>query len=315
VSIRGLTKHYRHPWTGKISRGLEPLDLEVQRGEVFGYLGPNGAGKTTTLKILTGLLKPTAGTATILGEPIEKVASRKRIGFLPEQPYFYDSLTGVEYLEFVARLSGVGARDAARASRAWIAKVGLGDRQTQQLRKYSKGMLQRLGLAAAMVHEPELLILDEPMSGLDPFGRRDVRDLILEQRARGTTVLFSSHILPDVEALCDRVAILLEGRLERVATVGDLIDGSAPVVEVRIEGGRVFEIPPNLAPVVERSDTGGSTGLRLRDPERLQELLAWLLAGNIPVHGVTPVRPSLEQLFMAAAEKSAFHAQGVRRPA
>jgi ABC-2 type transport system ATP-binding protein len=166
-----------------------------------------------------------------------------------------------------------------------------------------------------MVHEPELLILDEPMSGLDPFGRRDVRDLILEQAERGTTVLFSSHILPDVEALCDRVAILLEGRLERVASVGDLIEGSAPVIEVRVEGGRVFEIPGRLAAAVERSDAGGSTGLRLREPERLQELLGWLLAERIAVHGVTPMRPSLEQLFMAAAEHSAFHAQGVRRPA
>ena len=315
VSIRGLTKQYRHPWTGKVSRGLEPLDLEVHRGEVFGYLGPNGAGKTTTLKILAGLLKPTAGTAMILGEPIERVASRARIGFLPEQPYFYDSLNGVEYLEFVARLSGMPARDATRASRAWLAKVGLGERERMVLRKYSKGMLQRLGLAAAMVHGPELLILDEPMSGLDPFGRRDVRDLILEQRQRGTTVLFSSHILPDVEALCDRVAILLEGRLERVANVGDLVEGSAPAVEVHVQGGRLFEIPARLATVVERSDTGGSTGLRLREPERLQDLLAWLLAERITVHSVTPVRPSLEQLFMAAAEKSAFHAQSVRRPA
>jgi len=315
VSIRGLMKQYRHPWTQKVTRGLEPLDLEVRRGEVFGYLGPNGAGKTTTLKILTGLLKPTAGTAMIFGEPIERVSSRARIGFLPEQPYFYDSLTGVEYLEFVAQLSGMPGREATRAARAWLSRVGLGDRERQVLRKYSKGMLQRLGLAAAMVHGPDLLILDEPMSGLDPFGRRDVRDLILEQRERGTTVLFSSHILPDVEALCDRVAILLEGRLERVASVGDLIEGSAPVVEVRVEGGRLFEIPARLAAAVERSDSGGSTGLRLREPERLQELLGWLLAERIAVHGVTPVRPSLEQLFMAAAEKSAFHAQGVRRPA
>jgi len=315
ISIRGLSKRYRHPWTQKVTRGLEPLTLDVHRGEVFGYLGPNGAGKTTTLKILTGLLKPTGGTAMILGEPIERVSSRARIGFLPEQPYFYDSLNGVEYLEFVARLSGMSGRDATRAARAWLAKVGLGERERQALRKYSKGMLQRLGLAAAMVHEPELLILDEPMSGLDPFGRRDVRDLILEQRHRGTTVLFSSHILPDVEALCDRVAILLEGRLERVASVGDLIEGTAPAVEVQVEGARVFEIPARLAAVVERSDTGGSTALRLREPERLQELLGWLLSEGIAVHGVTPVRPSLEQLFMAAAERSAFQAQSERRPA
>jgi len=313
IELRALRKEYVRG--KKTTVAVDGLDLEVRRGEVFGYLGPNGAGKTTTLKILTGLLKPTSGTAMILGEPIERVSSRARIGFLPEQPYFYDSLTGVEYLEFVARLSGMAGRDATRAARAWLAKVGLGERERMVLRKYSKGMLQRLGLAAAMVHGPELLILDEPMSGLDPFGRRDVRDLILEQRERGTTVLFSSHILPDVEALCDRVAILLEGRLERVANVGDLVEGSSPVVEVHVEGGRVFEIPVKLAPVVERSDTGGFTGLRLREPERLQELLAWLLSERIAVHAVTPVRPSLEQLFMAAAEKSAFHAQGVRRPA
>jgi len=315
VSIRGLTKSYRHPWTQKLTRGLEGLDLDVRRGEVFGYLGPNGAGKTTTLKILTGLLKPTSGWATVLGEPIDRVESRRRVGFLPEHPYFYDSLTGVEYLEFVARLSGMHAADATRAARAWLSKVGLGERERQVLRKYSKGMLQRLGLAAAMVHEPELLILDEPMSGLDPFGRRDVRDLILEQRQRGTTVLFSSHILPDVEALCDRVAILLEGRLERVATVGELMDGCAPAVEVRLEGNRLLEIPGRFAGVLERMDAGGTTGLRVTVPDRLQEILGWLLAEHVTVHSVTPLRPSLEQLFMAAAEQSAFHAQTVRRMA
>jgi ABC-2 type transport system ATP-binding protein len=315
ISIRGLAKSYRHPWTQKLTRGLAPLDLDVHRGEVFGYLGPNGAGKTTTLKILTGLLKPSAGTATILDEPIERVSSRRRIGFLPEQPYFYDSLTGIEYLEFVAQLSGLTGRDAARAARAWLSKVGLGERERQALRKYSKGMLQRLGLAAAMVHEPDLLILDEPMSGLDPFGRRDVRDLILEQRERGTTVLFSSHILPDVEALCDRVAILLEGRLERVATVGELMDGSAPAVEVRVSGSPVFEIPARFAGTVERVDTGGSTCLKVTEPDRVQDLLAWLVSERVTVDSVVPVRPSLEQLFMAAAEQSAFHAQRVRRAA
>ena len=313
VRIQGLQKTYQHPWTLKRTQALVGLNLEVRRGEVFGYLGPNGAGKTTTLKILTGLLKPTSGTASIFGEPIHRVASRRRIGFLPEQPYFFDSLTGPEYLEFVARLSGMPAQEATRAARAWHAKVGLGERGRQVLRKYSKGMLQRLGLAAAMVHEPDLLILDEPMSGLDPFGRRDVRDLILEQRERGTTVLFSSHILPDVEALCDRVAILLEGRLERVATVGELIEGSAPSVEVRLGGSPVLEIPARFAGTVRRSDSGGATELVVSEPERLQDLLAWLVAERVPVLGVTPRRASLEEMFMAAAERSAFHAEGARR--
>ena len=229
---------------------------DVRPGEVFGYLGPNGAGKTTTIKILTGLLKPTSGQAWLFGRSIEDVESRRRLGFLPEQPYFYDSLNGVEYLEFVARLSGLSARDANAAARRWLGKVGLGERARLVLRKYSKGMLQRLGLAAAMVHEPDLLILDEPMSGLDPFGRRDVRDLILEQRERGATVMLSSHILPDVEALCDRVAIVLRGRLTRIASVGELIEGGTPRLEVRIAGTPLLALPPAFASAIERQTHG-----------------------------------------------------------
>ena len=315
ICVRGLAKSYRSPWTLLVTRGLDELDLDVERGQTLGLLGPNGAGKTTTLKLLTGLLKPSLGNAWLLGVPISEPRSRRALGFLPEQPYFYDYLTGIEYLELAGGLSGLSGIEAHRRARAWLGRVGLGEQPRLKLRKYSKGMLQRLGLAAALVHDPEILILDEPMSGLDPYGRRDVRELILEQRRKGTTILFSSHILPDVEALCDRVAILLEGKLERVATVGDLIDGTAPVVEVHVEGARVFEIPPRLAPVIERSDAGGSTALRLREPERLQELLGWLLSERIAVNSVTPVRPSLEQLFMAAAERSAFQAQSERRPA
>ncbi|MEK7823744.1 MAG: ABC transporter ATP-binding protein, partial [Candidatus Eisenbacteria bacterium] len=173
----GLGKSYRHPWTRRVVPGVEDLNLEVERGEVMGCLGPNGAGKTTTLKLLTGLLKPTRGNAWLLGEPITRVESRRRLGFLPEQPYFYEYLNGIEYLEFVGRLSGLQAHDAHERARRWLGRVGLGARPQLVLRKYSKGMLQRLGLGAALMHDPELLILDEPMSGLDPFGRRDVRDL------------------------------------------------------------------------------------------------------------------------------------------
>jgi len=241
VCVRGLTKLYRHPWTMRVTAGLRDATFDVRPGEIFGYLGPNGAGKTTTIKLLTGLLKPTGGNAWLMGRPIDSVASRASLGFLPEQPYFYDYLSGLEYLELVARLSGLTARDAASATRQWLGRVGLGGSERLVLRKYSKGMLQRLGLAAAMVHAPKLLILDEPMSGLDPFGRRDVRDLILEQRERGTTVMLSSHILPDVEALCDRVAIVLGGRIERTATlarviqelVDFLVSGHFEVVEVQ----------------------------------------------------------------------------------
>lgn len=315
VRTVGLTKEYRHPWTMKVTPGLTDVSFEVRRGEIFGYLGPNGAGKTTTLKILTGLLKPTRGRAWMLGTPVEEVSSRRRLGFLPEQPYFYDYLNGVEYLEFVARLSGLGGREAGEAARRWLGRVGLGDRARLVLRKYSKGMLQRLGLAAAMVHEPELLILDEPMSGLDPFGRRDVRDLILEQNERGATVMLSSHILPDVEALCDRVAIVLRGRLERTATVGELVEGGTPRIELRVAGTPVVELPATLQGVLERRTSGGDTVFTLHDPTRQQEAIAWLVAQRLEIRSVTPVRGTLEDLFMAAAEGAAIHASVERRSA
>jgi len=305
VCARGLSKHYIHPWTRRTTRGLEDLSLDVARGEVLGLLGPNGAGKTTTLKILTGLLKATRGRAWLLGEPVEETASRRGLGFLPEQPYFYDYLNGIEYLELVARLSGLQAQVASERAAHWLARVGLGERPRLVLRKYSKGMLQRLGLAAALVHDPDLLILDEPMSGLDPFGRRDVRELIFEQRERGVTVLFSSHILPDVEMLCDRVAILLDGRLTRVATVGELVGDGRQAVEIRCAGGALLEIPQRWAGRVSRVERAGEAVIRIEDESLLQEALAWLVRSGVEVHAVTPQRPTLETLFMAAAEAEA----------
>ena len=301
VCARGLSKHYVHPWTLKVTRGLDALDLDVRRGEVLGLLGPNGAGKTTALKILTGLLKPSRGSAWLLGEPVEATASRRSLGFLPEQPYFYDYLNGIEYLELAGRLSGLTQAGAGERARQWLGRVGLGDHPRLVLRKYSKGMLQRLGLAAALVHDPELLILDEPMSGLDPFGRRDVRDLIAEQRERGVTVLFSSHILPDVEMLCDRVAILMGGKLIRVATVSELVEGGRQAVEIRCAPGAVVEIPHRWAGVVSRSQRGDEAIFHFADDALLQEALGWLLRSGVQVRAVTPQRPSLESLFLEAA--------------
>ena len=301
VRALGLSKSYRHPWTGKRTHGLRGLDLEVRRGEVMGYLGPNGAGKTTTLKLLTGLLKPTGGRAWLLGESIERVSSRRRLGFLPEQPYFYDYLNGIEYLELAGRLSGLTGVEAHRSAGRWLGRVGLGDRPRLRLRKYSKGMLQRLGLAAALIHEPELLILDEPMSGLDPFGRRDVRELILEQRERGTTVLFSSHILPDVEMLCDRVAILLNGVLTRIATVGELVNDGRQRIEIRCGGMPRLAVSESLQPVLQGRQHPHETVFTLEDEHRLHEVLSWLIESGVNVRAVTPQRSTLEELFMATA--------------
>ena len=297
----GLAKSYRHPWTGRSVPGVDDLNLEVARGEVMGCLGPNGAGKTTTLKLLTGLLKPSRGEGWIFGVPITRVESRRRLGFLPEQPYFNEYLSGIEYLEFAGQLSGLQAQDAHRRARLWIGRVGLGERPQLVLRKYSKGMLQRLGLAAALLHDPELLILDEPMSGLDPFGRRDVRDLIHEQRERGVTVLFSSHILPDVEMLCDRVAIILAGKLTRVATVGEIVSDSRQRVEIRCAGVPLLEVVPELREILVRQDHAHETVFMLDDDTRLNEVLDWLLRRGAQIRVVTPQRTSLEDLFLAAA--------------
>jgi ABC-2 type transport system ATP-binding protein len=301
VRTQGLTKRYRNPWTLKVTSGIEDLNFEVSRGEVMGFLGPNGAGKTTTLKLLVGLHKATCGRAWILGQPVESAASRRRLGFLPEQPYFYDYLSGTEYLELAGRLSGLSGREAHQRARHWLGRVGLGARPQLRLRKYSKGMLQRLGLAAALLHEPELVILDEPMSGLDPFGRRDVRDLILEQRDRGVTVLFSSHILPDVEILCDRIAIVLEARLTRVATVGELVGNSQQRIEIRCAAQPELRVPPAFEGTLELTGRPHEMVFVLHDEERLRDVLGWLLAAGAEVRAVTPQRATLEELFMATA--------------
>ena len=304
VRAEGLTKQYRGPWTLKTVHGLRDVSFEIESGEVIGLLGPNGAGKTTTLKLLTGLLKPTHGSASIFGEPIGRVESRRRLGFLPEQPYFYDYLNGVEYLELAGRLSGLSGREAAERARQWLGRLGLGDRPRLALRKYSKGMLQRLGLAAALVHEPELLILDEPMSGLDPFGRRDVRELILEQRRAGTTILFSSHILPDVEMLCDRVLIILGGRLARTATLHDLMSHGANAVEIRCVGAPVLEIPAAWGAALARHEHADGTAFMLADPSLVDEVVQWLMRHGVRLRAVTPQRASLEELFLAAAQST-----------
>ena len=302
IRAEHLTKLYRNPWTLKITAGLEDLNLEVGHGEVLGYLGPNGAGKTTTLKLLTGLLKPTRGEAWLMGESIEHPASRRHLGFLPEQPYFYDYLNGLEYLEMAGRLSGLTGHEAHRAASHWLGRVGLGARERLRLRKYSKGMLQRLGLAAALVHRPALLILDEPMSGLDPFGRRDVRDLILEQKANGVTVLFSSHILPDVELLCDRVAIVRDGRLARVASVDELMRGPSHRVEIACRGPVRLEIPARWRDVLRLEARGPAAMLVLEQEPMLAEVLAWVIGAGVQVTSVTPQRASLESLFLQTSE-------------
>jgi len=300
VVSAGLRKVFRHPWTLKTKTAVEPLSLTVERGEIFGLLGPNGAGKTTTLKMLLGLLKPTSGKAWLLGSPIGEPESRRRVGYLPENPYFFDRLTAREFLVFSARLAGLDGKRAGSRAEAWLERLGLSDRARTPLRKFSKGMVQRVGLAHALIHDPELVFLDEPMSGLDPLGRREFRDLILECKDRGTTVVFSSHILPDVELICDRVCVLAHGRIARSGTLDDLLAGEEDGAEIVAAGPSPLLLPPRFAGV-----SHGTHGQRVRldvpSAALVDPLVAHLLSNEYRLISVTPRRRSLESVVLEAA--------------
>ncbi len=299
IEIHGLCKDFRVGFWRKHMRVLHPLELTVHSGEIFGYLGPNGAGKTTTLKLLTGLILPTAGSARLLGHDIAEVAAKGQVGFLPENPYFYDYLTGREFLDLCGRLFGL--KSSARHDR--IARLlRLTELQTaadQQLRKYSKGMLQRLGLAQALINDPTLVILDEPMSGLDPLGRKAMRDIILQLKTEGRTVFFSSHILPDVEVLCDRVAILAAGCLRDVGRLADILKTPTEDIELTLQ-----RVPAGLLPVLQALahapllQQPDGVLVRLPDESRLDEALRTALAVGARVVSIVPQRQTLEEHFL-----------------
>src|SRR5581483_6354902 len=257
IEIKGLAKTYSTGfWKKQTHLALQGLNLNVESGETFGFLGPNGAGKTTTLKLLMGISFPTAGTATILGKHFLDPEVRKKIGFLPEQPYFYDYLSAPELLDYYAALSGLSRPDRAKRIGPVLERVGLGDVGKKQLRKFSKGMLQRVGIAQAIIHDPEILFLDEPMSGLDPLGRHEVRELIQSLKDEGKTIFFSTHILSDAEALCDRVAVIHKGELRGVGVVNDLRSNVAGKSEVIWEGAEALPAVRSL--LVESHVTGKS---------------------------------------------------------
>jgi ABC-2 type transport system ATP-binding protein len=282
-------------WRKKPRVALRPLNLTVEEGEVFGFLGPNGAGKTTTLKLLMGLVLPTGGSARILGKDIGDAEVKAQIGFLPEQPYFYDYLTAQELLRYYARLSGVGAKGLDRKIEALLERVGLKDAARVQLRKFSKGMLQRVGLAQAILHDPKVVFLDEPMSGLDPMGRREVRDLMEELKRQGKTVFFSTHILSDAEALCDRVAVIHQGELRGVGHVAQLTSSVAGKVEMIWNGSAV---PAGFGEMGAECHLIGET-IRAVLPETQQEAALEILhRERLRLISLTPVRSSLEEYYL-----------------
>ena len=298
VEIENLTKDFAVGfWRKRPIRALDNLCLEVQRGEIFGFLGPNGAGKSTTLKILMNLLRPTSGSARILGEPVDTVAMHRRIGYLPENPYFYDYLTPVELLTYMGRLSGLRQPALSQKVEALLENVGLAYARTQQLRKFSKGMVQRIGIAQAIINDPEVVFLDEPMSGLDPLGRMEARRIMASLKARGVTVFFSSHILPDVEAVCDRVAILNKGRLQEVGALEDMLKVGIEGHEV-ILSGWTADILEEIRPWCEEVRCmGNRLRLRIGRRERLEGLLSFVYSHKLELISINPIRPSLEEYF------------------
>lgn len=296
IEILGLQKTYSVGFWRKRPRiALKPLTLSVEEGEVFGFLGPNGAGKTTTLKLLMGLVSPTSGSARILGREIGDPVVKAQIGFLPEQPYFYDYLTARELLEYYGQLSGMTGKERSGRVAAMLHRVGLHDAGNLQLRKFSKGMLQRIGIAQAILHDPKLVFLDEPMSGLDPMGRREVRDLIEELKQQGKTVFFSTHILSDAESLCDRVAILHLGELRRVGVVAELISDVEGRVELVWQGN---VIPDSVKALGADCHSSGDMVRVVLPAAKLDQAIDTIRREHLRLVSVTPVRASLEDYFV-----------------
>jgi ABC-2 type transport system ATP-binding protein len=302
IEILGLEKSYLVGfWRQRAKQALRPLHLSVEEGEVFGFLGPNGAGKTTTLKLLMGLVFPTAGTARILGMELDDPRVKAQIGFLPEQPYFYDYLTAQELLDYYGQLSGVPAKERSSRVEKMLVRVGLKDSARVQLRKFSKGMLQRVGLAQAILHDPKLVFLDEPMSGLDPMGRREVRDLIQQLRQEGKTVFFSTHILSDAEALCDRVAVINQGELRGVGEVEELTSQVKGRVEIIFYARNV---PPVLLSLGAEARVSGDMVNAVLPEEQQEAALEVLRREHLKLISLTPVRSSLEEYYIQKLQPS-----------
>ncbi len=301
VEIENLTKDFAVGfWKKRPMRALDNLCLEVREGEIFGFLGPNGAGKSTTIKLLMHLLHPTSGKTRILGQPADSVSMHQHIGYLPENPYFYDYLTPRELLTYVGRLFGLRQPALSNKVESLIEDVGLSRAGDLQLRKFSKGMVQRIGIAQALINDPKIVFLDEPMSGLDPLGRMDVRRIITSLKARGVTVFFSSHILPDVEAICDRVAILDKGRLQEQGALEDIL-------KVRIEGHEVILsgwTDTMLSEIGKWCDEvrpmGDRLHLRVTSQEHMESLLAFAFSNKLELISLNPIRQSLEEYFQSA---------------
>ncbi|MCC7203287.1 MAG: ABC transporter ATP-binding protein [Nitrospirae bacterium] len=298
IKTVNLTKVFKAGFRGKNAPALKGLNLEVNEGEIFGFLGPNGAGKTTTIKILMGLIYPTTGNAWILDKEVTDIEVKNRIGFLPEQPYFYDYLTSKEFLRFYGQLFGLKGDELRTRMNDLLTLVGLEGAANLQLRKFSKGMLQRIGIAQALINQPDLIVLDEPMSGLDPVGRKEIRDIILRLKEDGKTVFFSTHIIPDVEMICDRVGILMKGELVNVGRRDEIINASVKYVEI-ITGNISKELIDHMEAMgFIVNETWEHVSIMVKDENRVDAVLQMVMDGKGRIVSVAPQRETLEEYFM-----------------
>lgn len=301
IDIQGLSKIWRVGFRLKPVQVVKEVSLSVREGEIYGFIGPNGAGKTTTIKILMGLAHATQGSIHIFGQDARLAKSREQVGFLPERPYFYEYLTAREFLDFYGQLFGLSKHDRTKRADALLERVALGPHRDTRLGRFSKGMLQRVGIAQALIHEPRLVVLDEPMSGLDPLGRMLMRDLILEQRSQGRTVFFSSHILSDVEVICDRVGILVGGRCKDEGTMEELLAGRLKHIELlaRPAAGGTEALMTALKPLsLEVTLQRELVFARLKDEAAKQQAITLLVAQGASLESLNSRRESLEDLFL-----------------
>lgn len=310
IFVNGFKKTFRTSAFKKPARGAENISFEVTKGEIHGFLGPNGAGKSTTIKALLGLIRPDAGELKLFDEPISSGQWRQRVGYMPEHPNFYDYLTGLEMVSWFGRLAGMNKTDARAAAQKELERVGLSHAMNRRIRTYSKGMIQRAGLAQALLGHPELLILDEPMTGLDPIGRKEIRELILSLKDEGKTVFYSTHILPDIEMTCDRVTIVHEGITQRSGHLDEILDETTRGVTVGVEGlspERVKELQSNnLSPMT----SGPQVTIEVSDLEAAQQLLAKLMEDSaVKLTRFEPHRDDLETIFVRSLQSSSNSSQ------
>ena len=302
VEVDSLQKTFVRGFLRRKTEALRGISLSVERGEIFGFLGPNGAGKTTTIKILMGLIFPSGGKASIFGVPAGDREAKRRLGYLPENPYFYDYLSVTELLDMVGRLYGLDRADRRRRAGRLIERVGLSHAATRPLRSYSKGMVQRAGLAQALMGDPELIVLDEPMSGLDPIGRKEVRDLVLELREQGKTVFFSTHILSDATLMCDRVGIIVRGKLHAVGPLGELLSPGIKSVQIVWDAPDASAVKDAMAQVAgDHTETSEGHVFMARDMEGAQTFITRVVHSGGRVLQVAPHREGLEELFVTEA--------------